>query len=206
MSNGEIVNAVVNGFVALGTLLLAVLVVYGDSLRSRFAGARLRLVLHNLQGIFTRTSHGDYRHYYLMRVVNDRRAVTATNCRVLLRQMWRRGQDNTFQEVSLPFPLLMYWSPSEITEPFLSVRHEQLVDLGFLQEGKPFLPYARLYPNTFDGGVWAGQTVRYGFEIVSDNFDSHGLQVFEVSWNGQWSQDPNQMAQNLQIREVLNEL
>ena len=48
----------------------------------------------------------------------------------------------------------------------------------------------------------AGETMRYGFEIVSDHFVSPKPQVFEVAWNGQWSNNLDEMAKNLQIREI----
>jgi hypothetical protein len=94
------------------------------------------------------------------------------------------------------------WSPSEFTPYLISVRSKEVADFGFLEEGKAFMPCFRWVPFSFDGELLPGQTMRYGFEVVSDNFHSPRLQVFEVSWNGLWSRDLNQMEKNLQIREV----
>jgi hypothetical protein len=84
----------------------------------------------------------------------------------------------------------------------LTVRDEQVLDLGFIPEGQLFRPYVLLYPSNFDGCVRPGEMVRYVLKIVSDNFVSRRPQVFEVSWNENWSQNRDEMAKNLQIREV----
>jgi hypothetical protein len=197
MTTADIINA----FVAFGTIALAFIAIFQDSLRSYFAGPRLRLVHRNPKGVPVRIN-GRWTVFHLLTIVNDRSSVTATNCRVQVKRIERQAPDGTFVEVTLLFPLLMYWSPSEITPPFLSVRHEQLVDFGFLREGQPFHPYSRLYPSNFDGDLRPGQRMRYWFEVVSDNFASPRLQGFEVSWDGKWTEDLDQLAQHLQIREV----
>jgi hypothetical protein len=47
MTRGEIVNAVINGLVAIGTLAVAVAAIWGDWLRSFVAAPKLRLIPHN---------------------------------------------------------------------------------------------------------------------------------------------------------------
>lgn len=116
--------------------------------------------------------------------------------------MWRRGPGIAFQEVNLAVPLTFVWAPSEITPPYITLRRENVLDFGIVVEGENhFRPILLSYTNNFQGFVGANEVVRFGLEIVSDNFASSRLQVFEVTWNGQWSDNLDEMAQNLHIHE-----
>jgi hypothetical protein len=201
MTTGEAVNAIVNGFVALGTLLLAALAIYGDLIRSWLLGPRLHLILENPNGVLIPCGNAS-RIYYTLMVVNSRPSAIATNCEVRLKKIWRQMPNGEFGEARLPYPLVMSWPPSEFTPMSMTVRQDHLVDFGYLEEGKFFMPGARVFPNNFDAVVKAQEAMRYGLEIVSDHFVSPKLQIFEVSWNGQWSKELDQMVKNLQIREV----
>ena len=131
-----------------------------------------------------------------------RPSAIATNCQVLVKRMWRRLTDGQYGDVQLPYPLVLSWPPSEFTPMAITIRHEHQVDFGYVQGGLGFVPNVRIVPNGFDDFVRAGETMRYGPEIVSDNFVSRELQLFEVTWNGEWSTNPDEMAKNLEIREV----
>jgi hypothetical protein len=104
--------------------------------------------------------------------------------------------------VQLPYPLVLTWPPSEFTPMAMTIRHEHQVDIGFLKRDLGFVPNVRIAPKGFNGFVRAGETVRYGLEIVSDNFVSQKLQLFEITWNGKWCTDADEMAKNLEILEV----
>lgn len=199
MTRGEIVNAIINGFVALGTLALAAIAIYGDQLRSWLSGPKLSLMLENNKGSLFQNVR---RIYYSLKVVNRRPSSIATNCYVQLKSLQRRKPNGEYAAVPLPYPLVMSWPPSEFTPRTMTVRRDQPVDFGFLEEGKHFMPNAREYPNNFSGVLQPRETMRYSLEVVSDQFVSPELQEFEVSWNGEWSENLEIMAKNLQIREV----
>ena len=138
---------------------------------------------------------------------NARSTVSAINCRVLLKKIWRKVPNGVFQEATLTVPLTFVWSPSEITPPYVTLVKEHIFDFGIVIEGQDyFRPVLLSYTNNFQGIVKANEVVRFGLEIVSDNFVSPHLQVFEVAWNGQWSDNMDIMAQNLQIQEVTNQV
>jgi hypothetical protein len=126
---------------------------------------------------------------------------------VILKKIWRRATNGTFQEGSLTVPLTFVWSPAEITPPYVTLVKEHVLDFGIVIEGQDnFRPVLFSYTNNFQGYVRANQVVRFGLEIVSDNFVSPRLQVFEVAWNGQWSDKLDVMAENLQVQEVTKQL
>ena len=207
MTKAEIINAIINGLTAVGTIAVAILAIWGDSIRTWFTGPKLALIPHNFRGTVVPITNGPRAVFYHLIVVNRRSTVTATNCRVLLKKIWRRAPNGAFQEVGLKVPLIFAWAPSEIMPPYISLRKEQVLDFGTVIDGQDYYrPLLLSYTNNFQGFVRAGEVVRFGLEIVSDNFVSSRLQIFEVAWNGQWSDNLDVMAQNLQIQEVTNQL
>jgi hypothetical protein len=89
---------------ALGLLVNGIIVavaVMGDTIRSWFAGPKLRLVL-NPRGNLTPINTGVMRIYYALTVENGRPSVTATNCRVQIRRMWRRGETTSSTSYRCP--------------------------------------------------------------------------------------------------------
>jgi hypothetical protein len=186
MTKGEVINAIVNGLVALGTLFLAAAAIYGEVIRSWLVGPKLKLVLKDPKG--TPFKNVGRRHYFL-EVVNSRPKALATNCHVRVKKMWRQIPNGEYVEVALAYPLTLYWPPSEYTPYNLTIRHEERVDFGYVQCGSYFWPNVRAWPIQLDDVVKAEPKMRFGLEIVSDQFVSLALQVFEVSWNGERCDD-----------------
>jgi len=202
----ETVNTIINLLIAVGTLSVAILAIWGDWVSSRLAGPRLSLVPHNFRGTFMRGKNDAGVIIYHLRVTNSRDWVSATNCRVILKTMWRRDQNGIFKEAHLACPLVFVWSPSEITPAYLTLRRDHVLDFGSIEKGNNhFRPQLYLYTGNFEGYVHRNEAVRYGLEIESDNFISPRLHVFEVAWNGEWSEDLDRMSKNLEIREVTTE-
>jgi hypothetical protein len=205
MTKAEIINAIINAFIAIGTIAVAILAIWGDLIRAKYFGPKLSLSPHNLRGSVVPLTNGPRSIFYHLKVVNKRDTVSATNCRVLLKSIWRKAPNGSFQEAYLTVPLTFVWAPREITPPYINLRKEHVLDFGIVIEGQGyFSPELLSITNDFQGFVHKGEVVRYGLEIVSDNFVSPGLQVFEVAWNGQWSDNLDSMSQNLQIQEVKN--
>ncbi len=207
MTKYEIVNTIINALIAIGTIAVAILAIWGDSIRTRLVGPKLSLVEHNFRGAVVPLSNGIPAIFYHLKVVNARSSVSTTNCRVLLKKVWRKAPNGTFQEVALTVPLTFAWAPREITPPYITLLKEHILDFGNVQRGQDnFLPALIAYTNNFQGVVRANEVVRFGLEILSDNFVSPNLQIFEVAWNGQWSDNLDVMTQNLQIQEVTNKV
>jgi hypothetical protein len=125
------------------------------------------------------------------------------NCHVQLKRLWKVLPGGTLAELEVPYPLTLSWPPSEFTHMSMTIRRDHLVDFGFLEEnGSCFIIGARAYPISFNDHLRARATMRYGLEVVSDHFVSPHLQIFEVSWDGQWNDDPDEMLKHLQIHKI----
>lgn len=207
MSNSEIINTIINGFTAVGTIVVAILAIWGDVIRAKFAGPKLSLLSHNLRGSVVPQLNGSRAIFYYLIVVNSRSWARAKNCRVVLQKIWRKLPNGAFREVPLTTPATFAWSPSETTPPYITLVKEQILAFGIVIEGQDhFRPVLLFILENFQGFVRANEIVRFGLEIVSDDFVSSHLQVFEVAWNGHWNDNLDVMAQNLQIQEVTNQV
>lgn len=202
-------NAVFDGLTAVGTIGVAVLAIWGEQLRSRFVPLSLLLTSHNLAGTLTKTAGGRPVYYYHLKVVNQTRVRAAKGCRVMLVGLHRRAADGAFHPEPLPVPLQFVWSPAAFTPTQLTVQRDQVVDFGFVLapsqfQGPPPVYEPALYvtPNDFRGRVGPGEAIRYLIEIEAEDFVSEAPQVFEVSWQNGWSDQPAVMAGNLTIHEV----
>jgi hypothetical protein len=103
----------------------------------------------------------------------------------------------------LPVPLQFVWTPAEFTPPVIGLSREQVLDFGRVGEGQSsFQPLCYWYPDDSQGHISANEAVRYSLEILADGYIAKRYQVFEVAWNGKWSDNLDQMAQNLVIREI----
>jgi hypothetical protein len=137
--------------------------------------------------------------FYHLRVINQRRWLSAENCRVMLTGLSRRDPSGSFQPVPMPVPLQFMWAPAEITPPSVTLTREQVLDLGYIEEnGQPFRPRTYVVPNNFQGFVGANEAVRYQVQIEAANFTSP-IYVIEVGWNGDWSHDPDTMRHYLSV-------
>jgi hypothetical protein len=204
MSGPSTLKLIIDAAAAIGTVAVAVLAIWGDWFRSVLAPARLVIMPHTLQGDPTTNSvDGSRLMYYHLRVVNERRWLAATNCRVLLRGLSRRGPDNIFHPVNMAVPLYFVWAPAEITPPVITLVNEQILDFGYVTEnGTRFVPTLYSYSNNFQGFVGPNEAVRFHIAIEATNFSSLQNQVFEVAWDGVWSHEREAMAQHLRIREI----
>jgi hypothetical protein len=203
MTTSEIINAGTNGLIAIGTIAVAIFAIWGDSCRAWLYGPKLSLVLH-----IPSVGGSGRIIYFHLKVVNARQTVPATNCRVLLKRIGRQDSSGKFNYESLPVPWIFVWAPEiEGAPKFITLLKEDVLDFGSVTKGEDnFRPRLSWCPTNVPGLVQANETVRYGLEIVSDNFVSPRLQVFEVDWNGQWSDDLDVMANHLHIHEVTSEV
>ena len=197
---------------AIGTVAVAILAIWGEWFRSKFAGPKLVLVPHNFRGTDTTLSvHGGMKVqaykaiYYHLKVKNNRRWASVKNCRVLLRQLHRRGPDGKFHAVSLVVPLQFVWSPAEWAPTEQSFTDEAILDFGRLIEGTEFFePLFYVTSANFQGYIKANEAVRFTLQIVADNYSAIKYQVFEVAWDGKFDENLDKMEQSLRIK-VINE-
>jgi hypothetical protein len=201
MDEHSIAKAVIDALVAFGTVMVAVLAIWGEWFRSKLAPLKLVILLHNEQG--QPTTLGQVRTmYYHLRVVNRRPWRAGRDCRVILKGMTKRGPDGIFHSIPLPVPVQFIWAPAEFAGPTVNLVKEQIVDFGRVREDeKRFAPLLYTTPSSFSGDVGPNEAIRFQIEVEAIDFSSE-RQVFEVAWDGVWSYEPSAMAQHLRIREV----
>lgn len=206
-------TALFTGLAAFGTIAVAVMAIWGEWIRATLVGPKLRLEEHNFRGTVADLNIIDRMRgqligtkktiFYHLRAHNSRPWVPAKNCRVMLRQVHRRGPDGNFHPVNLVVPLQYMWAPSEWSPTLQTVTDKEVVDLGRLSAGSDrFEPMLYTIGNDFDAFVKANEAVRYGLQVISENARPSPLQIFEIAWNGEWCENLDRMEHNLSIREV----
>lgn len=194
-----------SGLTAMGTIVVAILAIWGDWFRSRFASPHVEVHPHNLRGTVTRFSNGPRVIYYHLKAVNTRKWATARDCRVILTSLYVRGPDNRFQSVPLPVPPQFVWAPAESTPAVVDISGEHVCDFGRVIEGKErFEPLLYSSPNNFAGFVTAGGAIRYQVQAFAQGSSLGPSSIYEVASNGKWSDNLDVMSHNLTITLVSN--
>lgn len=150
----------------------------------------------------TSLRQGAVAYYYHLKVTNSRSFVPARNCRVMLKQLHRRGPDSQFQPEILVVPLQYAWAPSEWAPVLQTVAGEAVFDFGRIVQSSNFQPTLYTTSTNFRGFVNANEAVRFSLQVIADNYVSPRMQVFEVAWNGKWADTREEMQQNVVIKEV----
>lgn len=199
---GEISNIAV----AVGTLILAVVAIYGDWAKSKLMPPKASLELRSSQGdptFFSPGGNGNEVMFYHVKVVNLRTWLPITNCRVWLKALQKRAADGSYKQIPMSVPLELAWAPAEARERFVTIVTERILDLGHvsLRYGE-FRPSALSISNNFKGFVKPGESVRFGLWIDASNYNSENLVYFEVSWDGTFSHDPAAFEQHLVVKRV----
>jgi hypothetical protein len=198
----ETAKLVIDGLVALGTLLVAATAIWGEWFRAKFVPAKLTLTGPIPEGGFPTTYQTGARAMFVEFKVINHGPLSAKNCRVMLVGMSRRDASNNFQPVPMICPYQFTWSPMEFIPLIMTITREQQLDLGYVNEnGQAFVP--RLYYQHFNfrGLVGRNEAVRYEIQIEAENFTSPRY-VVEVAWDGRWSFVPDEMRRHLPIRFV----
>ncbi len=200
----QVMAAVAQCLTAIATIMVCVLAIWGDRIKAKFFPPILDLVLPDIA--LDRIACNPPRYYVHLRVHNAGK-VAGRSCRVILRDIQKRvagGSD--FVREPVPIPLQFTWSPSEIPplQRDIPSRADETIDLGFVakQDQKGFCPQFYVTPAGHDYNVPAQGTARYFVNVVADNCDARLSRVFEVSWDGQWDDNPDAMRKHLVVSDV----
>ena len=197
----ELTNLTVQIFVALGTILVAVLAIWGDLIRYKLAGPKLRIALLDATGTVTFRNDGKKGRYYKLLVLNDRKWSPARNVRVVLKSIFKPAADGTLTPQPLSGPLQLTWQWIVPQYPTLGAG-EEICTFANLVQGEQLVlsPYAPV-PNNFVGFLKANERMLIEVAVVSDTAESESL-FLDLSWNGQWSEDTTAMLNNVVIKET----
>ncbi|MGE3473842.1 MAG: hypothetical protein AB7O28_26110 [Vicinamibacterales bacterium] len=185
---------------AVGTVAVAILAIWGDKLRAWLAGPKLALSLRDARGDLTTRADGRKTIYYHVAVSNDRSWSPAKAVRVLVVGVAKRRPDGTYYPEPVVAPLQLTWAFPQFHELFPTVVTSDTCDFGHLDEDAARFTLATyVTPNNFRGHVEAGQAMQVHLIASAHNVDRTKPLVLEVSWDGQWSSDMEEMKRLLVI-------
>ena len=201
MTDFESWTLVILAVTAVGTLLVAVLAIWGDWIRSQLTGPKLAISLHDPQGEPTGLTNGKSSRHYHLKVSNKRRWTQAKNVRVVLTKVIKPAADGSFPPESLSGPLQLTWQFPQIHPQYSLIGPDDICDLGLIIEGDKFILTPYIVPVKFDGVLGSGQRMRIEVIAIADNAESNVLCV-DLAWDGKWSDDTSEMKKHLVIKEV----
>jgi hypothetical protein len=188
-------------FTAIGTVAVAVAAIWGDWIRSKFAGPKLELALVNR---WDRNTGNDGRRqiYCHLEVRNLRRWSPAKNVRVVVEGLAKRKPDGTFFPEYLVVPLQLTWGLPTFHELLPTIGPQDRCDLGLLQEGSgQFRLSTYIWPNNFRGFLAAGEAMQVRAVALGQDAASNPL-LLEISWDGTWSADLEEMQRHFVVKET----
>ena len=198
---------IIQALIALGTIAVAVMAIWGAPIRATLLPPKVRISSCSREKILTRFSgganYGPRVIYYHLQAENLRRWVPVKECRILLRQIAKRGPDGSFRQLPMNVPHQFVWSPSQFTPSEVTLTGGRTFDFGHLTEGEDrWAPVLYWYPNNFEGHVGKNEAVRYSLEISGVGCVQKRYQVFEVAWDGEWTENMDDMERHLVINEI----
>lgn len=191
--------------VALGTIAVAIVAIWGERFKSWFASPKIVLSLNNPKGELTKYGSGERTIYYHILVKNSREWSPAQNVRVMCVGISKRRPDGKFSEEYLAAPDQLAWRFPQFHELTPTVISSDICDLGSVDEkGGIFRLAQYIYPNSFKGSITANSAMRVSLVATGSNFLMKKPCVIEVSWDGKWSSDLEEMKTHLVIKAVAN--
>jgi hypothetical protein len=199
-------NIILQIITALLTLIVGFIAIWGDRIRSRYSPLRLKIEPQNLKGELTTWYNGPNTgkvYYYHLKVVNKSNWQLAKHCRVLLTGMYKKDSKDSFVYTEFNALHPFEWTPAEDVKEYVDITDSHVFDFGRIYENvNSFKVATRRYPNNFKGILMPNEIIRYCLKIDAVGFRQEKDQIFEVTWNGQWSDDEEIMKNNVKIREV----
>ncbi|MCP4568697.1 MAG: hypothetical protein GY841_14055 [FCB group bacterium] len=109
MSEYETWQLVVQISAAVGTIVIAIIAIWGDFIKSLWAAPRLSIKLRNTHGEFTKLSNTTPARYYHLVASNARSWAIAKNAIVYLNQVEQPGPDGQWQHMLDTGPIPLLW-------------------------------------------------------------------------------------------------
>jgi len=191
-------------FIAIGTVAIAILAIWGEKIRNWIAAPRLELKLHNARGDLTTRQDGSRTIYYHIRIENKRQWRPAKRVRIVCNAIAKKRADGSFKPESLIVPVQLTWAFPTFHELLPNIVRDDICDLGFVDENTgEFKLSLYIYPSNFRGSISANQTIRISLIASADNFVSKSPYVLEIFWDGNWSSDLEEMQNHIVIKEVV---
>ena len=200
----ENINLLIQATIAIGTIAVAIIAIWGDYFRKKLFPPKAKIALHNVDGMLTYYQDSTPVWFYNLKVINQTH-FSLKNCRVFLKEIRKKGPDDSYDKIPLSVPHQFIWSPGGFEPKEILINKEQIFDFGSIRKGSDcWKPELYWRANNFNGDVKQGEVIRYILEVDAEGMTSEIKQIYEVAWNGKWSEKLEEMKLNLKIHEVTN--
>lgn len=202
-NNYQLIEMIINILIAIGAITVSILAIWGEKVRNWLAGPKLEISLHDTRGNLTSRQSGQRTIYYHVKIVNKRTWSPARRVRILCTSIAKRASDGSFVQEPLLIPVQLTWAFPTFHELLPTIRKDDICDLGFLDENSnQFKLSLYLYPNNFRGFISANEAMRISLVVSADNYTSKSHYVIEISWNGKWSSNLEEMKKYLVVKAI----
>lgn len=201
MTSAERWNLAIHALGVLASVIVAILAIWGDYFRSRFAGPILTLNLVSPDGERTSWTGDVPTRFYHLRVRNDRRWAPGRNVRVVVTRIARVAADQSLAPLPMSGPLQLTWQFPQTSPQYPTIGPDHTCDLGFVVPNQDFSLSPYIVPNNFQETVKPGSRMRAEVQAVADNAESKAVFV-EIAWDGVWSEDTAEMRRHLVVKTV----
>jgi len=200
MDNSDKINIIT----AISNSVLAVVAIFGETIKSWIYSPRIEIFLNNPCGDFTNMANEIDRfnsaYCYHLSIINKKPKSVANNCYVQIVQIDKLTEKGR-KRIDLNVPVYIRWVPNELREFTINLSHERQIDFGYLKQGgNAFTPWLQTYPNNFKGHVESETTLIFSIQVFADSYKSEIFE-FSVYWNGVFDENPEQMSKNLVIKK-----
>jgi hypothetical protein len=197
MSTFEAYSLLIKSISAFLTLAVVIVALWGEKIRQLWTKPRLNVNLY--EPSLTETTSGIKGWYYIIRVSNDRPSSPAKNVRVLLKKVYKKGPDGSWQEQVFSGPTQVMWSFPQFKPLYATVGPDELSTFGcLLENSNSFELQLYWYPNNLKNKIFPNEPTRLLFKAVSDTAESNSL-ICEIAWDGIWVEGRAEMKNHLVV-------
>jgi len=194
--------------VAFGTILLAILIVYGDIVQHYLVGPKLFIIVQDLLKEQISTSSQGYINFYSHLIIENKRPYSiAKNVEVLVTSIRIKTDPQIdYQYIYWLGPVPLIWQFSSWENSFnsgqISIGPKRICDFFQISKDKNILklliridtPMTSVYLT--DKG-----SIEVIIELSAENFKSKPY-CYEISWDGKWIDNMNDINSHLKVKEV----
>ncbi len=201
MSSFEFWSLIIQAITAILLLFVVIMSIFATQIRNRIRPGKIDVEILDKNGELTVLDNGHRVVYYHLRVIN-RGTTIVRNCRAILKKI-KRLENGEF--INVPFSVLpgYIWSPAETSPEMVDILTDRIADFGYvIDSSTEFKPTVTPILNSFKGNLKHNETFRYYIEIVAENYRARDLVCIEVTWDGVWPDDLNDMHNHLKIQKV----
>jgi hypothetical protein len=202
-------NWVAQVAIAVGTIAVVVVALFGDRLRARFAPPKLILTLENDRGVKTpvtltgsdgNTSETVGRWYHL-RVINERREWSpAKQVQVFLLRVEEPDAAGEYKNTWVG-EIPMRWAHQELSPLFRTVGYPVLCDLCSVVRDSWIELHPLVVPFALNAKRKGGCNLLVTLQARGVEADSNLVRV-KIAWDGKWADDADEMTRHMTILTV----